>query len=75
MDNLKRTARMGLALAVLSLFSLGASVFALDDIAHAGGNPILAWGILRVTALILLMFIALAGVVLLRVLRSPAAAS
>ena len=71
MADLKRNARMALALGVLSLLGIGASVFALNDIAHGESDLTMEWAILRVTALIVLMFIALSFVTLTRVLRLP----
>ena len=71
MKDIKRSARMALGLGVLSLFALGASVFALNDIARGEPDLTIAWGVLRVTALIVLMFIALSFVILTRVLRLP----
>ena len=71
MNDLKRTARMALGLGVLSLFAIGASVFALDDIARGETDLTIEWAVLRVSALIVLMFIALSFVTLTRVLRLP----
>jgi hypothetical protein len=71
MTDLKRTARRALALGLLSLFALGASVFALNDIAHVEPDLTIEWAVVRVSALIVLMFIALSFVALTRVLRLP----
>lgn len=71
MSPLKRTARMALALGVLSLFAIGGSVFALEDIARGGEDLTMGWAVLRVSALIILMFIAVALVTLWRLLRLP----
>ena len=71
MKDIKRSARMALGLGVLSLFALGASVFALNDIARGEPDLTIEWAVLRVAALIILMFIALSFVILTRVLRLP----
>ena len=71
MKDIKRSARMALGLGVLYLFALGASVFALNDIARGEPDLTIECAVLRVAALIILMFIALSFVILTRVLRLP----
>jgi len=69
MSHLKRTARIALALGVLSLFSIGASVLALNDIARGGEDLTNEWAVLRISAFVLLVFIAISLVTLSRLLR------
>ena len=59
-----------MALAVLSLVAMCFSYFALDDITYQEPNLTLEWVVLRVTALLILMFIALWTITLTRLFRS-----
>jgi len=61
---------MSMALAVLSLVAMCFSYFALDDITYQEPNLTLEWVVLRVTALLILMFIALWTITLTRLFRS-----
>jgi hypothetical protein len=69
MNNLEKHIRMTMALGVLSLLALALSHLALTDIAHGESDLSTEWGVLRVSALVILMFIALTLVTLQRVLK------
>ena len=69
MDTTRKFARMSIALAILSLVAMCFSYVALNDIAYQEADLSMEWAVLRVTALIILMFVALATVTLRRVLR------
>ena len=56
---MRRRIDISLALGVLTLFALGAAHLALVDIAHDSEPDLsMEWGMLRVAALVMLMFIA-----------------
>ncbi len=69
MNDLKKFIRMSMALGVLALLALAFSHLALTDIAHGESDVSLEWYILRASALVILMFIALTLVTLRRVLK------
>jgi hypothetical protein len=69
MNTVKTYIRMTIALGVLSLLALAFSHLALTDIAHGESDVSLEWHILRASALVILMFIALTLVTLRRVLK------
>ncbi len=69
MNTVKMYIRMTIALGVLSLVALAVSHLALTDIAHGESDVSLEWHILRASALVILMFIALTLVTLRRVLK------
>jgi hypothetical protein len=69
MHNLSVRIRMTMGLGVLSLLALFLSHLALTDIAHGESEVSLEWRILRVSALLILMFIASALVTLWQVLK------
>ncbi len=73
MGSLKARIRMTMALGVLSLLAVFFSHLALTDIAHGEGEVSLEWKILRVSALLIIMFIASALVTLWQVLKIPGA--
>jgi hypothetical protein len=52
----RKLIRMSLALGVLSLLAMLLSFLALTDIAHGENDVLWEWRILRVSALVLLMF-------------------
>ncbi len=66
----RKLARMSLALGVLSLLAMLLSFLALTDIAHGESDVVWEWRMLRVSALVLLMFIAMSMATLGRVLKS-----
>ena len=70
MPNLKKHIRMAMALGVLSLVAVVLSHLALTDIAHGESDVAWEWRILRVSALVLLMFIGMSVVTFGRVLKS-----
>ena len=57
---MRRLIDMSLALGLLAILAIGAANMALIDIAHGEGDLSLEWAIVRVAALLILMFIALA---------------
>jgi uncharacterized membrane protein len=57
MTNLKKHIKVTLTLGVLSLLALVLSHLAVTDIAHGEANVELEWNVLRVCALVLLLFI------------------
>ncbi|MBI2926853.1 MAG: hypothetical protein HYY24_14245 [Verrucomicrobia bacterium] len=70
MTDLKNLIRVTLALGVLSLLALLFSHLALTDIAHGEADVELEWNVLRVCALVLLLFIGATLFTLRRVLRA-----
>ena len=70
MEQTKKYARMSIALAVLTLAAMCFSYLALNDIAHRESDLAMEWAVLRVTALIILMFAALSIMTLRRVLQT-----
>ncbi len=74
MTDLKNLIKVTLALGVLSLFALLFSHLALTDIAHGEANVALEWSILRVCALVLLLFIGSTLFTLRRVLKATGSA-
>jgi membrane-anchored protein YejM (alkaline phosphatase superfamily) len=69
MNQSSKLIRMSVALAVLCLVAMVFSFLAISDIAHGEEDVMLEWAILRVTALLILMFIALTLVTLWRISR------
>jgi hypothetical protein len=69
MPSLHKLARITIALGVLTLVALGFSFLALNDIAHGESDLSLEWGILQATTFLIVMFVALAVVTLVRVLK------
>jgi uncharacterized BrkB/YihY/UPF0761 family membrane protein len=72
MKNLMRIVRMSIALGALSLVSLVVGYLALNAIAQGEGDLHTEWMVLRVTAVLVVMFHALAMVSLYKVLRTLA---
>ena len=70
MQALRRLIYMSIALGVLALFALLFGALALTDIAHGESDLALEWSVVRIRALLMLMFIALALVTLRRALKS-----
>ena len=69
MSNLKTQVRATMALAFLSLIAGVFSHLALTDISHGGEDLTLEWNVLRVSALILFIFIGYVLLTLRRVLK------
>jgi len=69
MRNLKTLIRVTMVLGVLSLLAGVATHLALTDIYHGEADVTLEWNIVRVSALVLLAFIAMALFTLGRTLR------
>ncbi|MBI1875023.1 MAG: hypothetical protein HYS05_14200 [Acidobacteria bacterium] len=70
MLDLKTSARMSLALGVLSLLAVLLSHLALTDIYHGEADPGLEWRILRACFVVIFMFQVFALVTLARVVRA-----
>ncbi len=70
MLNLTRIIQMSIALGFLSLIGLVAGYLALNDIAHGEADVRLEWMVLRVTAVLVVMFHALALVALFRAYKA-----
>jgi hypothetical protein len=70
MKNLTRIIQMAIALGILSLISLVFGYLALNDIAHGESDLHLEWTMLRTTAVLVVMFHALAMVALVRALKA-----
>lgn len=70
MSSMKKLIRMAMALGVLSLVAVLLSHLALTDIAHGESDLTWEWRILRVSALVIVMFIGMSLVTLGRVLKS-----
>ena len=66
----RKYARMSITLGILTLIALCFSCLALTDIANKESDLALEWAVLRVTSLIILMFVALTVMTLRRVLQS-----
>ena len=69
MRNLKTQIRVTMALGALSLLAGLAAHLALTDIYHGEPDVTLEWGIVRVSALVLLAFIGMTLITLRRTLR------
>ena len=70
MMNLARIIRMSIALGIVSLVSLAVGYLALNDIAHGEGDLHMEWMALRVCAVVVVMFHALAIVCLYKALKT-----
>ena len=69
MSNLKTQIRVTIALGVLSLLAGLLTLLALTDIYHGEADVTLEWSIVRICALVLLVFIGMALFTLRRALR------
>ena len=69
MSDLKTQIRVTIALGVLSLLAGLATLLALTDIYHGEADVTLEWNIVRICALVLLVFIGMALFTLRRALR------
>lgn len=69
MSNLKTQIRVTIVLGVLSLLAVLITHLALTDIYHGEADVTLEWGVVRICALVLLVFIGMALLTLRRALR------
>jgi hypothetical protein len=69
MSNLKAQIRVTIVLGALSLLAVLIAHMALTDIYHGGVDVTLEWSVVRICALVLLVFISMAMFTLRRALR------